>query len=151
MIAKDKQKGVVMKKIAVVAFVVLALLNTAAIFEKFNHVEPEQFKGWLESGKQMVIVDIQDKAAFAAHRFPGSIETNAYPVKTEAERKRLDVALAAYRKSGDDVVVVCPRGGGGAKRCYSYLKDQGVPEEKLFILTGGVDKWRHREMLLTGQ
>lgn len=138
-----------MKKITIIALSLLCLLNVAAIFEKFNYLEPDQFKQWLETNKPMVIVDIQDKPSFAAHHFPGSIETNAFPVKTDAEKKQIDPAVAAYKESGHDVVVVCPRGGGGAKRCYSYLKSQGVPEEKLTILQGGVDNWPYRDMLIS--
>ncbi|MGV1099480.1 rhodanese-like domain-containing protein [Thiovibrio sp. JS02] len=136
-----------MKKLFALVLPLFCLLNVAAIFERFNYLEPEQFKQWLEAKKPMVIVDIQIEKEFAAHHFPGSIETNAYPVETEAERKRLDAAVDACKKSGDAVVVVCPRGGGGAKRCYSYLKSQGVPEEKLFILKGGVEKWPHPDKL----
>ncbi len=137
-----------MKKISVIVLSLICLLNMAALFEKFNYLEPDQFKQWMENDKPMIIVDIQDKAAFAAHHFPGSIETNAFPVKTDAEKKRLNQAVDAYKNIGKDVVVVCPRGGGGAKRCYSYLKSQGVPEERLTILKGGVDNWPHRDMLV---
>ena len=136
-----------MKKIVLLGLCFLCLLNVAAIFEIYNHVEPEQFKQWLTAKKPMILVDIQDKPSFAAHHFPGSIETNAFPTETEIERKRIDPAVAAFKKSGQDVVVLCPRGGGGAKRTYDYLKSQGVPEKKLFILTGGVDKWPYRTML----
>ena len=137
-----------MKKLWIVSLTLVCLLNVAAIFEKFNYLEPDQFKQWLESNKAVVIVDIQDKTAFAAHHFPGSIETNAFPVKTDAEKKQLDPAVAAYEASGNEVVVICPRGGGGAKRCYPYLKSQGIPEEKLTILKNGIDKWPYRDMLV---
>jgi len=68
-------------------------------------------------------------------------------VETEAQRTMIDPAVAAYTKLGHDVVVVCPRGGGGAKRCYSYLKSRGVPKNKLTILKGRVAKWPYRAML----
>lgn len=138
-----------MKKLTIIALSLLCLFNVAAIFEKFNYLEPDQFKQWLETNKPMIIVDIQDKASFAAHHFPGSIETNAFPVKTDAEKKQIDQAVAAYKANGHDVVVICPRGGGGAKRCYSYLKSQGVPEGKLTILKGGADNWPYRDMLIS--
>ncbi len=138
-----------MKNLTLVCLALICLLNVAAIFEKFNYLEPDQFKQWLETDKPMIIVDIQDKDAFATHHFAGSMETNAFPVKTDAEKKQIDPAVAAYKASGNDVVVICPRGGGGAKRCYSYLKSQGVPEDKLAILKNGVDKWPYRDMLVT--
>lgn len=140
-----------MKKMSLVALFLVALFNSAAMFETFNYLEADQFKEWLASSRPVIIVDIQVAAEFAAHHFPGSIETNAFPVETEAQRTMIDSAVAAYEQSGHDVVVVCPRGGGGAKRCYSYLKSRGVPEDKLTILKGGVEKWPHRAMLVTGR
>lgn len=136
-----------MKKLAIPFLLFFSLFNVAAVFESFNYLEPETFKQWLAEGKPIIIVDIQVADEFAAHHFPGSIETNAFPVKTESERKLIDPAAQAFRTKGHDIVVVCPRGGGGAKRCYSYLKSQGVPEDKLIILKGGVEKWPYREML----
>ncbi len=140
-----------MKKITFIALSLFCLLNVAAMFDSFNYLAADQFKEWLTTGKPVIIVDIQVKDEFAAHHFPGSIETNAFPVETEAQRHMIAPAVAIYQQSGHDVVVVCPRGGGGAKRCYSYLKSQGVPEEKLTILTGGVAKWPYRDMLVTGK
>ncbi|OKY76187.1 MAG: hypothetical protein BM485_02745 [Desulfobulbaceae bacterium DB1] len=36
----------------------------------------------------------------------------------------IDPATAEDKKSWKNVVVVCPRGGGEAKRCYDSLKEQ---------------------------
>lgn len=138
-----------MKKTTIIALSFLALFNVAGIFQSFNYVSTEDFKQWLETDKAMLIVDIQDKDAFAAHHFPGAIETNAYPVKSEAEQKRIDSAVTQFKNTGKIVVVICPRGGGGAKRCYSYLQSQGVPEDKLYILKGGIENWPHRDMLVS--
>ena len=135
-----------MKKFPVIAVVVICLLNVAGMFQNFNFVSAEDFKQWTESDKPMIIVDIQPKEEFAAHHFAGSVETNAFPVKSDEEKQRIDPAVAAYKATGHDVVVICPRGGGGAKRCYNYLQSQGVPEEKLFILEGGIAKWPYPAM-----
>ena len=137
------------QKIAVLAVLVIGLLNMAALFENFNYVTAEDFKQWVDSGKAMVLVDIQVKDEFSLHHFKDSIETNSFPVDTEEQRKMIDPAVATAKKAGTDVVVVCPRGGGGAKRCYNYLKEQGIPEGKLFILEGGVDKWPHKDILVS--
>ncbi len=136
-----------MKKLTIFALSLICLFTVAAVFESFNYLETDTFKQWINTEKPVIIVDIQVKDEFNAHHFPGSIETNAFPVKTDVQRKMIDPAVQAFKKTGHDVVVVCPRGGGGAKRCYSYLKSQGVPEDKLTILQGGVAKWPHRDML----
>ena len=137
-----------MKKLFLYSLLLISFLSTGAFFQHFNYLEANQFKEWINTEKPVIIVDIQVKDEFTAHHFPNSIETNAFPVKTETEQKMLDQAVISYKKSGYDVVVVCPRGGGGAKRCYSYLKDRGIPEKKLTILKGGVEKWPHPDMLI---
>jgi len=135
------------KGLALFAFLVAGLFSLAAMAGDYNYVKADAFKQWLESGKSMVMVDIQAKNEFPLHHFKGSIETNAYPLDTEEQRKQLDPGVSAAKKSGNDVVVICPRGGGGAKKAYDYLKAQGIAEEKLFILEGGVEKWPYKELL----
>ncbi|KAF0189365.1 MAG: Rhodanese-related [Desulfobulbaceae bacterium] len=137
------------RRIALLTFLVIGLFNMSALADAFNYVKADAFKQWMESGKPMVLVDIQTKNEFPLHYFKNSIEANAYPVDTDEQRKMLDSAVTAAKKAGTDVVVICPRGGGGAKKAYDYLKTQGVAEEKLFILEGGVEKWPHKEMLLS--
>lgn len=136
-----------MKKLTLMGLVLFSLFNVAAFFSSFNYIDASTFKEWLVSNKPVIIVDIQVTDEFATHHLPGAIETNAFPVKTDAEKKRIDQAVALYKTTGHDVVVICPRGGGGAKRCYSYMKKQGVPEDKLAILKGGMAKWPYPNML----
>ncbi len=137
------------RRIALLTFLVIGLFNMSALADAFNYVKADAFEQWMGSGKPMVLVDIQTKNEFPLHYFKNSIETNAYPVDTDEQRKMLDSAVTAAKNAGTDVVVICPRGGGGAKKAYDYLKTQGVAEEKLFILEGGVEKWPHKEMLLS--
>jgi hypothetical protein len=39
------------------------------------------------------------------------------------------------------VVIVCPRGAGGARRTYNYLRDKGIAAERLLILEKGQEGW----------
>ncbi|HWH69115.1 MAG TPA: rhodanese-like domain-containing protein [Candidatus Sulfotelmatobacter sp.] len=123
------------------------LLGGTALAWGYQYLEPADMKQWLETGKELVIVDIQPAQDFAGRHFKGAIETNAFPTESEAERQRLAKAVAAYRAKPTDVVVVCPRGGGGAKRTSDYLKENGVPEKNLFILAGGMDKWPYGRLV----
>lgn len=113
----------------------------------YRYVSQEDMKTWLETGKEMLIVDIQPAKDFSRQHFSGALETNAFPVQTPEEQKRLDSTVELAKGNSKDVVVVCPRGKGGAKRCYDYLKNNGVSEERLFILTDGMDKWPHKELV----
>jgi len=127
------------------------LFATIAVASDYNYVKSDTFKTWIESGKDLVIVDIQTPEEFTKHHFKGAVETNAYPVKSDEERARLDQTLTRISTTNADVVIVCPRGGGGAKNTYDYLKSKGVAEARLFILEKGIEGWPHPEMCETGR
>ncbi|HEY4744351.1 MAG TPA: rhodanese-like domain-containing protein [Desulfuromonadaceae bacterium] len=135
----------------VIAVVLVVLVATAASAGGYRYVSAEKFKEWQENGKKTVIVDIQVPVGFEKRHFKGAIETNAFPAKSEEERKRLDTVLERIRSTQDDVVIVCPRGGGGAKNTYDYLKEKGVEEKRLFILEKGMDGWPYGEMCVSGR
>lgn len=116
-----------------------------------NYLKPEEFKKWLETGKKVIIVDIQPHEEYVKHHFKGSIETNAFPANNDELRKRIDKALPIICKSNDPVVIVCPRGRSGAKNTYDYLKLQGVSESRLYILEGGISGWPYPEFIERGK
>ena len=138
-----------MRKVLMLAVWFVFLFTTFAFAA--NYVKPEEFKKWLESGKKVIIVDIQPAKEFEEHHFKGAIETNAFPAKTDEEKKRLDKVLPIIMSSDADVVIVCPRGRSGAMNAYEYLKSKGVPEKRLYILEGGVAGWPYKEMFIKGR
>jgi rhodanese-related sulfurtransferase len=117
----------------------------------YNYVAPDQFKQWLEKGKDMSIVDIQVPAEFQQHHFKGSLETNSYPVKSAADKQKLDAVLPKLAATHNDVVVICPRGGGGAKNTYDYLKEKGIDEKRIYILKEGMQGWPYKELTSGGK
>lgn len=100
-----------MKQWLTLLTVSVLLVAVAALAADYRYVKQDTFKGWLESGRPMIIVDIQAPEAFAKGHFKGALETNAYPVKSDDEKKRLDATLEKINATRDDVVIVCPRGG----------------------------------------
>jgi len=134
-----------------IMLLVLLIVGCAAtaIAGGYNYVEPDQFKQWLEKGKDMSIVDIQVPAEFQKQHFKGSLETNAYPVKTDIEKQKLDKVLPKLAETQNDVVVICPRGGGGAKNTYDYLKEKGISEKRLLILKEGMQGWPYKDMTIS--
>lgn len=134
----------------VVTMTVLLLSFAASAFAAgCQFVEPAQFKQWLESGKKMQIVDIQVPAEFQKHHFQGALETNAYPMKSAEEKQRLDAVLPKLSTGKEDIVVVCPRGGGGAKNTASYLMEKGIPAERIYILADGMQGWPYKELAVS--
>jgi rhodanese-related sulfurtransferase len=131
------------------SLVVLVLVPHAALAA--NYVKPDTFKEWLTSNRKVVIVDIQTADDFGDHHFKGAIETNAFPAKSDDERKRLDKTLSVIQNSKGEVVIICPKGKGGALNSYDYLKSRGVPEERLFILEGGIEDWPYPDLFVKGR
>ena len=97
------------------------------------------------------MVDIQPAADFAKQHLPGSIETNAFPAKSDEEKGRLNKALPAINASKAPVIVLCPRGKSGAKNSYDYLQSKGVAENRLQILEGGIADWPYGGMFVKGR
>ncbi len=137
-----------MKIFSVITLLFLILVNSAFAAD-YNYISPEDMKQRISTDKSTIIVDIQVEEEFAQHHLPGSLATFAYPVKTDAERAKIDKAIQQYRNTQDMVVIICPRGKGGAKRCYDYMKANNVPDEKLYILEKGMSGWPYKEMLVT--
>lgn len=143
-----KAKTLGLKLVFSLVFLFSAVLLYAS---QNNMIKPEELKNWLTSGKKVILVDIQPHEDFVKGHIKGSIETNAYPASKDEEKKRLDKVLPIIQKSNDPVVILCPRGRSGAKNSYDYLKSKGVPENRLYILEGGMAGWPYPELLEKGK
>ncbi|WP_277058015.1 rhodanese-like domain-containing protein [Trichlorobacter lovleyi] len=137
-----------LKKIAL--FFVLSIAS-ATVALAANYIEPQELKELFDKKKPVILVDIQPATDFEVQHLPGSIETNAFPAKTDEEKARLDKALTVIKASKDPVVVVCPRGKSGAKNSYQYLESKGVPEDRMQILEGGIAEWPFKELFVKGR
>jgi rhodanese-related sulfurtransferase len=141
-----------MKRIfSYVTAVLVLCLPVAVLAADYRYVQQDTFKKWLESGKKMVLVDIQPPADFAKRHFKGALETGAYPVKSDEEKKRLDLILDRINSSQDDIVIVCPRGGGGGKNTWDYLAAKGISVSRMYILEKGSEGWPYPELCVTGK
>ena len=137
-----------LKRIALsLAFTLLAAAPALAT----NYITPTNLKKMLDEKQEVILVDIQPADQFEKHHLPGSIETNAFPAKSDEEKGRLDKVLPVINGSKAPVTVLCPRGKGGAKNSYDYLQGKGVPENRLQILEGGIADWPYNEMFIKGR
>ncbi len=133
---------------ALLVFFFLTVTLPASAFA-YRYISATEVKQNLAEQKAMSLVDIQVKDEFDQHHIINAQATYAYPVKSAEERARLDPIITSQRSSQDIVVVVCPRGAGGAKRAYDYLQQSGISEERLFILEKGQAEWPYPELLET--
>ncbi|GFO70000.1 hypothetical protein GMLC_35790 [Geomonas limicola] len=139
-----------MKKLLLGTLLASLLLGGVACASGYTYTATKEFKESLEKAKPMIIVDIQVPVEFAKHHFKNALETDAFPAKSDAERAKLDKVLPVIAASQDEVVIVCPRGGGGAKNTWDYLKSKGVAEKRMRILEGGMQGWPHQELTVSG-
>jgi len=129
----------------------LALAMPLAIAQQYNYIAPTELKQRLESGSKPILLDIQVEDDYTKHHLPGAVPTYAYPAKTDAERAKLQPTVSQIMASKEDVIIVCPGGGSGAKNTVDYLKAQGVPESRMKILEKGQKGWPFPELVTTGK
>lgn len=116
----------------------------------YRYVSAAQLRNDLLARKPMHIVDIRVPEEFKEGHIPGSLATFAYPVKSEAEQAKLDAVLPVLRQDANPVIIVCPRGAGGAERTYQYLRQKGIAESRLYILEKGWEGWRYDDLTEKG-
>lgn len=139
------------KFLLMTAAAVLCLCSAPFTALAYQYISPEEVKQGLADKAAMTLIDIQVEKEFNQHHINGAIATYAYPVKKDQDRALLEPAIASLKVNSDKIVVVCPRGGGGAKRAYDYMLKSGLPEERLFILTKGQSGWPYPEFLAPEQ
>ena len=120
-------------------------LISAVFAEDYRYVSKEDMMAWLKQNREMKVVDIQLKEDFDKKHIAAAIPTYAFPVKNEEQKKMVEKILPELKSNNLPVLIVCPRGGSGAKNTYDYLKSQGVDESRLYILKGGMSTWDYNE------
>ncbi len=107
----------------------------------YNFITAQALQARLSANQPTNLVDIQVEDEFARHHITGAVPTYAYPVKSAVETARLDIVVETLKTNSDPVVIVCPRGAGGATRTYDYLLARGIAAERLLILEKGQAGW----------
>jgi rhodanese-related sulfurtransferase len=131
--------------------ITILMLSNTSLAVAANYIGPDELKQMIQQKKDVVIVDIQPAGEFEQHYLKGAIETNAFPAKSPDEKQKLDKTLPVINASSAPVVIICPRGGSGAKNSYEYLQTRGVPEQRLLILKGGIAGWPYQELVQHGR
>lgn len=132
---------------ATVALLLVAVgLSAPGAGESYRYVKAADLAARLSAKDPVVMVDIQAEPEYAQRHIKGVIPTYAYPVKSDAERSRIEAVVSQLQASSAPVVVVCPRGGGGAERAYDLLREKGVAPERLYILEKGQAGWTYGDL-----
>ena len=136
------------EKIVILTGFLVFFLTMPAVALAYNMMKADELKVRIETKQPTILLDIQKKNAYKEHHFFGSIRTFAYPAKTDMQLESAVQGVRMHQQTGDDVVIIGPRGGRAAKRTFDFLVTRGIPEEKIFILEGGIREWPYKKMLL---
>jgi rhodanese-related sulfurtransferase len=141
-----------MKRKVFVALILSAAMVSGATTalaqeSKYNYIKPAELKARLEAGDSLTVVDIQVEEEFSNQHIRGALPTYAYPVKTEAQRAKIDSVYDNLAQASTPIVIVCPRGGGGAKRTFDHLAGKGISADRLLILESGQEGWPYPGLL----
>ena len=115
--------------------------------KQYNTISPEELRTKIQSGAQQCILDIQVEEGFAEHHIQGAVPTHAYPVKSKKDKDRIESEMAQLQVNEEPIIIVCPRGEGGARRTYDYLLEKGIEEDRLYILEKGQGGWPYEDLL----
>lgn len=129
------------------SLVFLTLICQSVVAADYQYMSPEAVKQQLEAKAELTLVDIQVADEFNTSHIQGAVATYAYPVKSDVERNKLAGAIKTVKQGDDVVVVICPRGKGGAKRTIDEFVRQGVDAKRMFILEHGQAGWPYKELL----
>ncbi len=113
----------------------------AEVTPTYNYIGAAALEARLKAGEAIHLLDIQVEEEYAKHHIKGATPTYSYPVKSDADRAKLQAAIAKINADSAPVVIVCPRGAGGATRTYDYLLTQGIAAGRLLILEKGQEGW----------
>ena len=133
-------------KSILVGALLMVFTAAAAMAMEYKYMAPEELSNRISGNDDLLIIDIQVEEEFKQHHIPGSLATHAYPVKSSDQLARLDPIVELQRSDSRPVVIVCPRGAGGAKRTYDYLTANGIPEDRLWILEKGMSGWKYESL-----
>ena len=144
-----------MKKCSILQLILLVVLISIVVFsgkvtaadDPFNYITPDETRSKIESGEAVTLLDIQAEDGYAQHHIRGSVATYAYPVKSDAQKARLDRVIPDLSANTDPIVIICPRGGGGAKRTFEYLVSRGIESKRMFILEKGQSGWPYPQFI----
>jgi rhodanese-related sulfurtransferase len=109
--------------------------------QEYQYISASDLEARLNANQPTHIVDIQVEEEFDRHHVKGAEPTHAYPVQSDADKAKLGTLVNRLQADSDPVVIVCPRGAGGARRTYDYLRDRGIAAERLLILEKGQEGW----------
>ena len=89
----------------------------------------------------MIFIDICSAEQYPQRRIHGAIETNTYPVKTDAEKERLTKPVSKLKTSATHIIIVCPGGGGRAGNTENDDKSNRVDGKRMLRREQGMEKF----------
>ncbi len=109
--------------------------------DDFNYISITEFKARMDAGDHesgaMDIVTTQTEAEYATGHLKAAYPTYARPLRSQSDFEKLHPFMDKVKDSDSDIVIICPRGRGGAEIPYRYFMEHGIAEDRLLILKDG--------------
>ncbi len=142
----------------VTAFVLSTGSTTWVLAEDYNSISPQDLKTRLDRGDieqgRLTLFSTQTEKEYAKGFLPTAIPTFARPLESKSDYRKLDPVLAHVKGSDTEIVIICPRGGSGARRAYDYFKEHGIEPGRMLLLEGGQEHYTKiypQDVMTTGR
>lgn len=107
----------------------------------FNYISVDEFKARMDAGDHdsgaMAIVTTQTEEEYSSGHLKAAYPTFSRPLKAQSDFEKLYPFMELVKESDSDIVIICPRGRGGAEIPYRYFVEHGIAEDRLLILKDG--------------
>ncbi len=94
-----------------------------------NHITLAELKLWLQSNKNIKLLDVRSKEEYLEKHIPGAEHV---PIEWIESGKYLP-------ESGKVIITLCGKGGGRSERAADYVKKHLIHE--VYFLEGGTQAW----------
>lgn len=138
-------KGKRFRLLSIISLLLLSCWATSAMAQEYTYISPQELKVRLDRGDieqgHLILFSTQTAKEYATGFLPTAIPTFARPLESETDYRKLDPVLAHAKGTKQDIVIICPRGGSGAKRSFDYFKEKGIDPSRLLLLEGGQEHY----------
>lgn len=113
--------------------------------KEYNYISPAELKSRLDAGEitagTLIMVSSQTEEEWASGYLPDAYPTYSRPLTEDAHFAKLDPFLNIAKDTDADIIIICPRGGSGARRPFDYFAENGISKDRLLLLEGGQEAY----------
>lgn len=113
-----------------------------------REISVEEFDEMIENHDDLLIVDVRESDEFRSGHIPGALQIPRRfleGIQDDASRPHLEQLLGARQKT----LVLCGQSGSDSVTAAQALQQMGF--QKVYSLTGGIERWRAQGFALVSE